>query len=711
MASITIREQDLTTATNTDTTANVVYVPGYATMGPTNVPTLCSTVSEFQSTFGYLPYQFKHSASGPDGSNVAYEKDDYEKSYRYALELLKAGLPVYFERFTPSSDYLPFATSKLYFDTKEYDAYVNISDIEYSTTLTTENKNDNTILTVALKTPIKENDAFTIIDESLTISIGSYIFTYTGTIEESNDTAEQLEFTCTAVDGDILATYTNTELVLTVPSVLEDVSSITEAEVAYGINTRYLVIKSASNGDYLIWKLYDSETDTLIDNINAILSGSTLTYAFELGGITFTGDSTVQVKTVENKATNANYITLQAKYQGSYAADCLKITSAVTTKDGVDYTYLTALFTVNNKTDIESSTISLDKNDANYYKLIENPYFDIIEVNIDRALIDNNLIRVKEVEEQEFTYSSDTDEEFNIETFYSSLSDMLDVIKDRAEYTIKFITTGGYPVFWNRTDQSLVNKLMSTAADRGDAIALIDPIDIEPSKLYTYVKERMSESIVSDLGEDIRKYGAMFTPWAKYSMQTADETESFPGSFAYLKCLALSTKTNADWLAVSGVTRGLVPNLLELNQKVTGSIADQLQQTTGISINPIMNIKPYGYCIWGNRTLYNNLDGLTASSFLNIKVLTSNIKKVLYTAAKKLTFELNSDILWLNFKAAIEPTLDQMKSGSGISDYKITKVATTKKATIEAKIRIYPIEAVEDWDITVELSDTTTSIE
>lgn len=52
-----------------------------------------------------------------------------------------------------------------------------------------------------------------------------------------------------------------------------------------------------------------------------------------------------------------------------------------------------------------------------------------------------------------------------------------------------------------------------------------------------------------------------------------------------------------------------------------------------------------------------------------------------------------------------------MKSSSGIRDYKITKVATNQKATLAAKIRIYPIEAIEDWDITVELSDTTTSIE
>ncbi|WP_300924720.1 hypothetical protein [uncultured Clostridium sp.] len=92
-------------------------------------------------------------------------------------------------------------------------------------------------------------------------------------------------------------------------------------------------------------------------------------------------------------------------------------------------------------------------------------------------------------------------------------------------------------------------------------------------------------------------------------------------------------------------------------------------------------------------------------------MLSNDVKKTVYAAAKKLTFELNSDILWLNFKSAITPLLDQMVSGNGLSNYKITKVATTKKATVACKIRLYAIEAVEDWDITVELADSYTSIQ
>ena len=61
--------------------------------------------------------------------------------------------------------------------------------------------------------------------------------------------------------------------------------------------------------------------------------------------------------------------------------------------------------------------------------------------------------------------------------------------------------------------------------------------------------------------------------------------------------------------------------------------------------------------------------------------------------------------MWLNFKSQIEPALAKMLSGNGIASYQIIKVATTKKATIEAIIRLVPIEPVEDWFITIELTD------
>ena len=115
--------------------------------------------------------------------------------------------------------------------------------------------------------------------------------------------------------------------------------------------------------------------------------------------------------------------------------------------------------------------------------------------------------------------------------------------------------------------------------------------------------------------------------------------------------------------------------------------------------------------MWGNRTACelgkeDEDDGdLKASHFLNIRQLCTTIKKQVYVSCRRFTFDPNSEVLWINFKNSITPTLEKMKADQGISDYKFIKVATNQKAKLCAKIRIIPIEAVEDFDISLTLED------
>jgi hypothetical protein len=52
-----------------------------------------------------------------------------------------------------------------------------------------------------------------------------------------------------------------------------------------------------------------------------------------------------------------------------------------------------------------------------------------------------------------------------------------------------------------------------------------------------------------------------------------------------------------------------------------------------------------------------------------------------------------------------------MKADQGISDYKFIKNETSQKATLSAKIRIVPIEAVEDFDISIFLEDSISGVD
>lgn len=289
----------------------------------------------------------------------------------------------------------------------------------------------------------------------------------------------------------------------------------------------------------------------------------------------------------------------------------------------------------------------------------------------------------------------------------SHISSNLDKLKDRNNYDIKFLTSGGYysPTFGS--------TLIAIAAARGDCTAIVD----HSEKTTVLDMENDSGEIPNSADG---KYGAMFTPWCTFQFPKWDSKKntpltSMPGSLAYLLAFASSINANnANWLAAAGASRGGIPYLeaplVVLSEDDVAKYQRTNSNNIGISINPITNINPYGVIVWGNRTLNPNASGLIASSFLNIRQLCNDIKKTLYIACKSITFEQNSDLLWVKFKSMITPLLDQMQTGDGISGYQISKKKSTKKATLTAVIRIYPIEAVEDFDITLELADEDTTV-
>lgn len=322
-----------------------------------------------------------------------------------------------------------------------------------------------------------------------------------------------------------------------------------------------------------------------------------------------------------------------------------------------------------------------------------------------------------------------------LEYFYSKLPERLDNLKDKNEYTVKYITSGGYPTFVlipqkdGTTGYTLAAKMLECANNRNDAIALIDHVDNENAPLGL----NDSGSVYKDANEYFStaphgEFGAMFTPWGDYTCSTMNGTtaslQAMPASFGYLLCLASAIKTSPNWLAMAGVTRGIVPNLkrLRTTKVLSNVIAENYQPKYGseknrIAINAITNVKPYGLTIWGNRTLKPvSAKGTVATNFLNTRNMISDIKKLAYNTAKSLMFEQDSDTLWLSFKSGVSPLLDQLKSGFGISDYKLIRSNrryngdALTRGEMAAVIKIFPLYAIEYFEITVVVSDNDVAI-
>ena len=565
MPSINIYERDLTSPYSVDTTPNIVYIPGYANMGPIDTPVLCNTLSEFYSIFGSKPYKFKTAQGYPE---IKEGSSPNEITYKFSTAAAPASL------------------------------LCQIGESENS---------------------------FVIAAELLSKSL---------------------------------------------PILFERVTSGEIARASY---------KDNNWGTFTAKDIYSGRVGTLIS---------------------------VMIKSV-----NAD----EKHYQ-------LTVKLAASNELGISEKVEVFDFVLD-ETKVSSSKI--------YYKYIAS---DIIDIEWKVNGTPSGFESVKTLSLPSGVNYETTDE-FNVTDIYKAFMNSCEVensklytLMDKGEYQIKFLTLGAYPSFEFGLDKTgtgsietynIFDNLIETAAKRGDCIALVDHTNNSTRTLQTtagsvyanlsaYVKNSLTITRKGGDSEDGYTYGAMFTPYAIYKLSTQNNTQhTLPASFGYLSAFAASTQVNPNWYAVAGVSRGIPRGLMGLSQNITNTIADLYQPRNNVAINCITNIKPYGYTIWGNRTLKNNsADGdLKALSFLNIRVLTCDLKKTLYQACKRYTFENNTDITWLNFKSQIEPVLAKMLSGNGIASYQIIKVATTKKATIEAIIRLVPIEPVEDWFITIELTD------
>lgn len=325
------------------------------------------------------------------------------------------------------------------------------------------------------------------------------------------------------------------------------------------------------------------------------------------------------------------------------------------------------------------------------------------------------------------------EDNITIKVMYNALPEIFDTsdvdgLVDKGTYTLKYLTTGGYPVY-EYNQGAIVDKMVNFAYTRGDCVAFIDHTDNIDRDTNIDHKDSLYYTVTSDTSFTAHgDFATMFTPWATYNRMTTDKTKGtthtvanfkttvrMPASFAYLTALADSIKTNANWLAIAGSARGTVLNIADngMTTNIPNGAADKMNARDGYAINPITNINPYGYVIWGNRTLKDNASegNLTATSFLNIRNMCSDIKKVCYRASRKLTFEQNNDILWVNFKSLVTPTLDNMLTGYGITGYKMVidndklRELGNPKATLCVKIIIFPSYPVEDFYISLILKD------
>lgn len=696
MTKITIREVDETTVGNVVIeSTDVVYVPGFSVLNQTDdsligaphVPVLCKTISEFETYFGTSTPTFSSSQAYPEGFSALsvpkdiggtpqymFKKDDPDPSYIYAKELIASGLNVLYERINEIGE--DISVSKM------YSALDNIF-----------NKNvEATIMSIKSFAPPYNSSTSYAKDDYCSYEGENYKC-------KSATTGEW-----DSTKWDIAYNYKN--FTPSITSVYDFYDTFYDPGAYKFIYSKYSQITlEYSEG-------LDSRLALEYDPKRTYVQDSRCTYA---------GNVFRCLNETTGEFNPADWLLTDSR-PTSYVSFDEQKWSTVYPLDNEEYEFV--YDGTNEKWQLNE--VNVDLNSLGIFVSGTFNNNDTITVNndftsgwvltSDKKLYD--VLNCGIVIENEVGHTLQYGDEFSI---YLEVADAL--LLDRGLYSFKYLTTGGYPVFEYQSNS--IGKQMATLCyTRGDAVALIDHTD-NPARALTGL-ESVYYSMCNSanmIPTAYQSFATMFTPAVEMSLINTyrgwswidsvrvklPSTCVLPASFAYLSCLASAIKVFPNWNAIAGATRGKVTGLVAPRtvKTLTNAIADSFTPDTQTAINPITNIKPYGQCIWGNRTLVDNSikQGTTATSFLNIRNLVSDVKKQLFVACQSLLFEQNTDVLWVNFLSLITPILDKMVSGFGIHNYKIIKLPNSDKTQINVKIRLYPIYAVESFDITIYLND------
>lgn len=241
----------------------------------------------------------------------------------------------------------------------------------------------------------------------------------------------------------------------------------------------------------------------------------------------------------------------------------------------------------------------------------------------------------------------------------------------------------------------VINAMISLCETRADCMCLIDPplgIGVEQ-----VVDWHNGAGGYEDHAAFNSSYAALYWPW----MQIFDPANNLyiwsPPSGNIASIYAYSDQVSEVWFAPAGFNRGIVQQVETLEFPCSFDDRESMYGN-GNSVNPVVNFTSEGIVVYGQRTLQRDP---TALDRVNVRRLMLYTRKVVTTAVKYLLWQPDDSTTWRQFVALVDPYLASVQALRGITDYSVICDQTTNTDDLidnnqmAANIYINPTRAVE----------------
>ena len=340
------------------------------------------------------------------------------------------------------------------------------------------------------------------------------------------------------------------------------------------------------------------------------------------------------------------------------------------------------------------------RNAGNSVTAVSGTYNDILTRGYDRFTMPlfGGFDGINITDRDPFNSTGMTDKTVKTSSPFYSVKKAIDTVKDPE--VVEF-NLASMPGIWT---EGLTTHLVNTCEDRADALAVIDL-----KGGYEPVSETGTENLgsVSTTITNLRNrglntsYACAYYPWVRIRDSINGALLWAPPSIAAIGTFSSAEANSALWFAPAGFTRGGLTEgsagipVVGVRERLTSKQRDDLYEA---NINPIATFPAEGIVIFGQKTLQVTRSALDR---INVRRLLIFVKKEVSRIAATTLFEQNVPETWANFTGRVEPLLQSIQIGLGLTDFRVVlDESTTTDDLIDrnimyAKIFLKPARAIE----------------
>ena len=234
----------------------------------------------------------------------------------------------------------------------------------------------------------------------------------------------------------------------------------------------------------------------------------------------------------------------------------------------------------------------------------------------------------------------------------ASYTTALNLLANPNEYRYNIITVPGLTL---DEHPSVFTTLISNTEERGDAIAVVDPV------LYA---KTVTNTISSAASQD-SSYAASYWPWCQTTDPNTGQLVWVPASTMIPGVYAYTDKVSEPWFAPAGINRGGLGTVRQVEKKLTQTDKDTLY--TG-KINPLATLPGRGVVVFGQKTLQTKASALDR---VNVRRLLISLKSYISQVADNLVFEQNTAATRNQFLSQVNPYLESVQQRQGLYAFKV----------------------------------------